>query len=54
VLIAGSVLPIEATLARHMTYAKAMSITALTVIVLAAVVAALGRERHGVAFGAAP
>ncbi len=54
VLIAGSVVYIEAALAGHMSYAKAMAITALTVFILAAVVAALGRERHGVAFGAAP
>jgi SHS family lactate transporter-like MFS transporter len=54
VLIAGSVVYIEAELARHMSYARAMAITALTVFVLAAIVAALGRERHGVAFGAAP
>ena len=54
VLIAGSVVYIEATLAGHMSYAKAMAITALTVFILAAVVAALGRENHRVAFGAAP
>ena len=54
VLIAGTVVYIEATLAGHMSYAKAMAITALTVFILAAVVAALGRENHRVAFGAAP
>ena len=54
VLIAGSVVYIEATLAGHMSYAKAMAITALTVFILAAVVAALGRENHRIAFGAAP
>jgi SHS family lactate transporter-like MFS transporter len=54
VFIAGSVVYIEATLSGHMSYAKAMAITALTVFVLAAVVAALGRENHRVAFGASP
>jgi len=51
VLIAGSVVIIETALATHMSWAKAMAISALTVFALAALVAALGRERHRVAFG---
>jgi hypothetical protein len=35
-----------------MSYAQAMTVSALTVFLLAAVIAALGRERHGVVFGA--
>jgi len=35
-----------------MPYARAMTISALTVFLLAAAIAALGREKHGVAFGA--
>lgn len=51
VLIAGSVVVIETALATHMSWAKAMAISALTVFALAALVAALGRERHRVVFG---
>jgi SHS family lactate transporter-like MFS transporter len=51
VLIAGSVVVIETALATHMSWAKAMAISALTVFALAAVVTALGRERHRVEFG---
>ena len=54
VLIASSVPYIEAALAAHMSYAKAMTIGGATVFLLAALIAALGRERHGVAFGAPP
>jgi SHS family lactate transporter-like MFS transporter len=51
VLIAGSVVVIETSLAAHMSWAKAMAISALTVFALAALVSALGRERHRVVFG---
>lgn len=51
VLIASSVPFVQARLAAHMPYARAMTISALTVFLLAAVIAALGREKHGVAFG---
>lgn len=54
VLIASSVPYIEASLAAHMSYARAMTIGAATVFLLAALIAALGRERHGVEFGAIP
>jgi SHS family lactate transporter-like MFS transporter len=52
VLIAASVPYIQADLASHMSYARAMTVSALTVFLLAAAIAALGREKHGVAFGA--
>lgn len=51
VLIAGSVVVIETALATHMSWAKAMAISALTVFALAALVAGFGHERHRVAFG---
>lgn len=52
VLIAGTVAYIEAVFAERMSYSWAMSLTAVTVFSIGAAVAALGRERHGVAFGA--
>ena len=51
VLLASSVVYVEALFAERMSYAKAMSLTALTVFSIAAIVASLGRERHGVEFG---
>jgi SHS family lactate transporter-like MFS transporter len=54
VLLASSVPYVEAALAAHMSYARAMTLGAVTVFLLAALVAALGRERHRVVFGAAP
>lgn len=51
VLLASPVNPIEAVFARHTSYAVAMSTTAAIVFILAAVVAALGPERHGTKFG---
>jgi SHS family lactate transporter-like MFS transporter len=52
VLIAGSVAYVEAIFAAHTTYANAMARTALVVFVVAAMVAAAGRERRGITFGA--
>src|SRR5919206_717001 len=52
VLIAGSVAYIEALFAQRTSYALSMALTALTVFTVAAVVAGLGRERHGITFGA--
>ena len=49
--IAGTVVYIEAVLADQMTYAKAMALTAVIALVLAAVAASVGKERHGVVFG---
>ena len=41
----------EARFAQHTSYANAMAMTAATVFVFAMIMTALGRERHGVAFG---
>jgi len=51
VLVASSVVYIEAVFARTMSYATAMALTAVTVFALAAIVAASGKERKGQAFG---
>jgi SHS family lactate transporter-like MFS transporter len=51
VLLAGSVATIEAAFAEHMSYATAMASVAITVFAFTAVVAGLGRERKGIAFG---
>ncbi|MGA2185032.1 MAG: MFS transporter [Bryobacteraceae bacterium] len=51
VLLAGSVAWMEARFAQHTSYANAMAITAATVFAFAMIMTALGRERHGVAFG---
>jgi SHS family lactate transporter-like MFS transporter len=51
VLLAGSVAYIEAVFAERMSYAMAMSVTAVTVFVGAVLVIALGREKHGINFG---
>jgi MFS transporter, SHS family, lactate transporter len=53
VLIAGSIAYVQALLAARMSYARAMSLSALIVFVAAAVVAGVGRERRGVVFGEA-
>ncbi len=53
VLVARSVVYIEPLLARWLSYATAMALTAVSVFALAAVVAALGKERKGQVFGAA-
>jgi SHS family lactate transporter-like MFS transporter len=52
VLVASSVVYIEPVLARSMSYATAMALTAVTVFALAAVMAGIGKERKGEAFGA--
>jgi SHS family lactate transporter-like MFS transporter len=51
VLIASSVVYIEAVFADHMRYAQSMALTAVTVFSLAALVAWMGRERRGITFG---
>ncbi len=51
VLVASSVVYIEAVFARTMSYATAMALTAVTVFALAAIAAAIGRERKGHVFG---
>jgi SHS family lactate transporter-like MFS transporter len=50
VLIAGSIAYIEALYAAKTSLQYAMSLTALTVFTLGAIVAALGRERRGILF----
>lgn len=52
VLVASSVVYIEAVFARRMSYATAMALTAATVFLLAAIAAAVGKERKGHVFGA--
>jgi MFS transporter, SHS family, lactate transporter len=52
VLVASSVVYIEAIFARTMSYASAMALTAVTVFTLAAIVTAAGKERKGHVFGA--
>jgi SHS family lactate transporter-like MFS transporter len=51
VAMAGTVAIIEAVFAERTSYAVAMSLTAVTVFSLAALVAWLGREKPGIVFG---
>jgi SHS family lactate transporter-like MFS transporter len=51
VLLASSVAYIEALFAQRISYGMAMALTALTVFSIAAIVTAMGRERHGITFG---
>jgi MFS transporter, SHS family, lactate transporter len=50
-VLASSVVYIEATYAQKTSYATAMALTAVSVFVLASIMAALGRERRGHTFG---
>ena len=50
-VIASTVVYLEALYAAHTSYATAMALTAVSVFVLASVMAALGRERRGAEFG---
>lgn len=50
VLLAGSVATVEAIFAEHMSYASAMATTAISVFVITAVIAALGKENRGADF----
>jgi MFS transporter, SHS family, lactate transporter len=52
VLLASSVVYIEAVFAKKMSYASAMAFTAATVFALAMFMAAIGKERKGKVFGA--
>ncbi len=54
VLLAGSVGYIEAVFAERMSYAMAMSVTAVTVFAGAILIIALGREKRGIHFGGEP
>jgi SHS family lactate transporter-like MFS transporter len=51
VLIASSVVYLEALFATHASYAVSMALTAVTVFTFAAAMAAVGRERRGAEFG---
>jgi SHS family lactate transporter-like MFS transporter len=51
VLLASSVVYLEALFAARTSYALSMALTALTVFAFAALVAALGREKRGTVFG---
>jgi len=51
VLLAGSVAYLEAVLAQRTSYAVAMASVAALVLLVATVVVATGRERHGIRFG---
>jgi SHS family lactate transporter-like MFS transporter len=51
-VVASSVVYIEAIYAQETSYATAMALTAISVFVLASVMAFVGRERHGHRFGA--
>jgi SHS family lactate transporter-like MFS transporter len=51
VLVASSVVYIEAVFAKTMSYATAMALTAVTVFALAAIVTGAGKERKGQVFG---
>jgi SHS family lactate transporter-like MFS transporter len=51
VLLASSVAYLEAVFAKRQSYATAMALTAVTVFILAAIVAAIGRERRAAVFG---
>jgi SHS family lactate transporter-like MFS transporter len=50
VLVASSVGYVEAVFAKHMSYATAMAMTAASVFVFTAIVAAAGRENKGIDF----
>lgn len=50
-VIASAIVYIEALYASHTSYATAMALTAVTVFVLASVMALVGRERRGEQFG---
>src|SRR5919198_1316567 len=52
VLLASSVVYVEALFAAHTSYATSMALTGVTVFALAALVAGVGRERRGIVFGA--
>ena len=51
-VFASSVVIIEAVYAQKTSYATAMALTAISVFVMASIMAWLGKERHGAEFGA--
>jgi SHS family lactate transporter-like MFS transporter len=54
VLLASWLPTFQAALAEHISYARAMALTSLTVFALAMIVVAAGREKKGIQFGSAP
>ncbi len=54
VLVASSVVYIEAVFAKRLSYATAMALTAVTVFALAAIATGIGKERKGTVFGLQP
>ncbi len=53
-VIASSVVYLEAAYAQKTSYATAMALTAVSVFVLASIVAGLGKERRGLALSVSP
>jgi MFS transporter, SHS family, lactate transporter len=51
-VLASSVVFIEAVYAQKTSYSSAMALTAISVFVLASIMAWLGKEQHGAEFGA--
>jgi len=51
VLLSSSIALIQATLAERLSYSTTMALTAGIIFVGGSIVAALGREKHGVVFG---
>jgi MFS transporter, SHS family, lactate transporter len=51
VLVASSVVYIEAVFAKRLSYSTAMALTAVTVFALAAIMTGIGKERKGTVFG---
>jgi MFS transporter, SHS family, lactate transporter len=52
VLVASSVVYIEAVFAKRLSYSTAMALTAVTVFALAAIMTGIGKEHKGTVFGA--
>ncbi len=50
VLLASSIVYIQAVFATRMSYATAMAVTASTVFVMAAIMTAIGKEKRGISF----
>jgi SHS family lactate transporter-like MFS transporter len=51
VLLASSIVYIQAVFATRMSYATAMALTGTTVFILAAIMTSIGKEKRGVTFG---
>jgi len=51
VLLASSIVYIQAVFATRMSYATAMALTGTTVFIMAAIMTSLGKEKRGITFG---